>query len=240
MAPPPFRVPDSLLLPSPRRDAEVLLLISTAANARTWYRIDEELGHGMFGTVWKARYYERNTSREKTVAIKFNKRVKQATFKRIQREAFILHSLCGHPNIIEYKHACWDGDLKLILVLEFMAGGNLEEFMADRASTSMNKALPPLSDETAWRFGVQIASAMKHVWKMGIIHRDLKPSNILLSEKTELARITVSDFGLARKYPKKNQSNGLGTELYNGGTRLHEEERDEQNAMAMSTVGTPL
>ena len=54
----------------------------------------------------------------------------------------------------------------------------------------------PLELKELLRIGVQVASGLAAAHAQGLIHRDIKPSNIML--ENELARVKITDFGLAR------------------------------------------
>ncbi|CAM9313296.1 unnamed protein product [Chrysoparadoxa australica] len=79
----------------------------------------------------------------------------------------------------------------MALVMEFMAGGSLSNFIhhhPEKLVTEMTK-----------RLALDVAYAMEHVHACGIQHRDLKPANVLLStEKGEL-RAKVADFGISKE-----------------------------------------
>merc|ERR1711965_129480 len=110
---------------------------STADPSERWYRIDRVLGEGAFSTVVGARYHDhRPPGGEQHVAIKWNHRAKASRFAKLQREAFILRQL-RHKNVVQLREACADAGganaattkRALVLVLEYVPGGNLAEFM---------------------------------------------------------------------------------------------------------------
>jgi [calcium/calmodulin-dependent protein kinase] kinase len=56
-----------------------------------------------------------------------------------------------------------------------------------------NSRCQPLSEDRAWNYFRQLASALEYCHSHGVIHGDIKPSNLLLCEDKE--KIKVSDFG---------------------------------------------
>ena len=95
-----------------------------------------------------------------------------------------------HKNVItfiaEYRKRDPVGQLHLLILTEYCAGGNL------------NKRLTrPSSDLVNFKWMKQCASALTFMHEHGVVHRDLKPENVLLTESED---VKLADFGLARKY----------------------------------------
>lgn len=89
-----------------------------------------------------------------------------------------------HPNIVPIYEVGNDGKYHF-LIMEFVEGGNLRDFLKIR------KKLVPLE---AFRFGVDILKGLEYALRQGITHRDLKATNVLMSS-TGIAKLI--DFGLA-------------------------------------------
>lgn len=129
------------------------------------------------------------------VAIKTIKKCKieaEADLVRIRREVQIMSSV-QHPNIIHiYEGNClklvlivcqslsiriffvvFENREKMVLVMEFAAGGELYDYLSERKV---------LSEEEARRIFRQVATAVYYCHKHKICHRDLKLENILLDE----------------------------------------------------------
>lgn len=107
-----------------------------------------------------------------------------ADFERAEREARLAARL-NHPHVV----AVFDlvaGDDAQWLVMEYVAGVNLSEFV---------RAQGPLTPEEAAPILGQVADALAAAHAAGIVHRDVKPSNILVGPQ---GQVKLSDFGIAR------------------------------------------
>ncbi|KIW89741.1 uncharacterized protein Z519_09898 [Cladophialophora bantiana CBS 173.52] len=105
----------------------------------------------------------------------------------IEREVVIM-KLIEHPNIINL-YDIWENRGELYLVLEYVAGGELFDYV------SGNGALP---EEEAVRLFRQIIAGLSYCHRFNICHRDLKPENILLDSRRN---IKLADFGMAALQP---------------------------------------
>ncbi|KAG2031418.1 hypothetical protein BDR03DRAFT_928036 [Suillus americanus] len=107
----------------------------------------------------------------------------------IDRE-IIMMKLMNHPNILRI-YDVFEGEKELYLVLEYVEGGELFDFLVNRGR------LPPLE---ALSFFKQIVYGLNYAHTFSIIHRDLKPENILIhSLKPPL--IKLADWGMAAFAP---------------------------------------
>ena len=136
------------------------------------YRIEEIVGRGGMGQIYRAR----DTRLNRDVAIKVSIRPFDGRF---QKEALAVGAL-NHPNI------CTLYDVgPNYLVMEMIEGPTL----ADRIQQG------PMPLDEAFRVARQIAEALEAAHEKGIVHRDLKPANIKLRPD---GTVKVLDFGLAR------------------------------------------
>ncbi len=145
------------------------------------YRIEEKLGEGGMGVVYRAR----DLSLNRSVAIKFlsSKVADEDRRRRFQQEAQTASSL-NHPHILTvYEAGALDG--QQYLVTEFIDGWSLREW-AQREQPAARQMLDLL---------VGVADGLACAHQAGIVHRDIKPENILVS-KQGYAKLV--DFGLAK------------------------------------------
>lgn len=103
--------------------------------------------------------------------------------RRFMREALSATSLT-HPNIVDIFDVGEDGNLHY-LVMEYVAGQTLKEFIVSNGPLSPEEALPIMQ---------QLVSAISNAHYNGIIHRDIKPQNILMDHD---GNVKITDFGIA-------------------------------------------
>jgi tetratricopeptide (TPR) repeat protein/predicted Ser/Thr protein kinase len=145
------------------------------------YRLEEKIGEGGMGVVWKAA----DTVLNRTVAIK----VLPADVSRDdnRRKAFLeearLASQVGDAHIVQVYEFGREGDLDFI-VMEYVEGNPLGNLLHGR----------PLPPHKVAHFGYQIAHALSKAHRRKLLHRDLKPANVLVTADGE---VKVLDFGLA-------------------------------------------
>eukprot|EP00049_Salpingoeca_infusionum_P016764 m.347306 g.347306 ORF g.347306 m.347306 type:complete len:654 (+) comp16144_c0_seq30:238-2199(+) len=147
------------------------------------YDIVRSIGRGGEGTVWLI--VQRDTGQE-LVLKKIYLGRKRATSLQ---EANILQQL-HNPYIIRYYDSFMDDmEEHLCIIMEYCAGGNLEEAIHQAEDSNA-----PFNEEAVMVWFVQILLALKYLHSNRILHRDLKTANIFL---TKNSRIKVGDFGIA-------------------------------------------
>ncbi|KAF8549431.1 Pkinase-domain-containing protein [Imleria badia] len=107
----------------------------------------------------------------------------------IDRE-IVMMKLMNHPNILRI-YDVFEGENELYLVLEYVEGGELFDFLVNRGR------LPPLD---ALAFFKQIVYGLNYAHTFSIIHRDLKPENILIHSLSP-PLIKIADWGMAAFAP---------------------------------------
>ena len=147
------------------------------------YEVQEVLGRGGMGIVYKARQLRLN----RIVALKMllaGAHAGPESRGRFLREAEAVAAL-RHPNIVQI-YELGDHEGQPYFTMEFAEGGNL-------AQRSGSVPQPP---REASSLVATLAQAVETAHRGGIVHRDLKPSNVLL---TVDGTPKISDFGLARR-----------------------------------------
>ena len=148
------------------------------------YQLEEEIGHGSMGVVYRGR----QIALEREVAIKVLPKTlaQDASFiARFIREAQIIAGL-NHPNIVHIYDAGQQNKL-LYFVMEYIQGPTLSNLIYLDGTIPQHLAL---------EYAAQIADALDAAYKeRDVIHRDIKPENLMLNR---WGKIKVMDFGLAR------------------------------------------
>ncbi|XP_074358859.1 putative L-type lectin-domain containing receptor kinase S.7 [Apium graveolens] len=144
------------------------------------------VGHGAFGTVYKAFF----TSLGTMSAVKRSKHSHEGKTEFLSELSII--ACLRHKNLVQLQGWCAEKG-ELLLVYEFMPNGSLDD------------ALYPVSDQgltLKWPYRYNIALGLASVLtylhqecEQQVIHRDIKTSNIMLDANFN-ARL--GDFGLAR------------------------------------------
>ncbi|MHC5261256.1 serine/threonine-protein kinase [Streptomyces sp. UC4497] len=164
------------------------------------YLLEEPLGRGATGTVWRARQRETAGAEAavagqpgETVAIKVLKEElanDADVVMRFLRERSVLLRLT-HPNIVRTRDLVVEGEL-LALVMDLVEGPDLHRYLRENG---------PFSPVGAALLTAQIADALAASHADGVVHRDLKPANVLLKWDPDGGAEMypmLTDFGIAR------------------------------------------
>ncbi len=151
------------------------------------YLIDEMLGEGGMGTVYRATHVELG----EPVAVKFLRAEWARTVEyrtRFRREAVILARL-RHPGIVSVLDF---GELEgeLFMVMELVKGLALVDVIHVDGIPMSPLRIGPIFDE--------ILGVLEVAHAANVVHRDLKPENVMLLDTSDrMDRIKVLDFGIA-------------------------------------------
>jgi serine/threonine protein kinase len=165
------------------------------------YRILYKIASGSFGRVYRAD----DPQSGRVVAIKVLRKrwsEDEHAIDLFEREGKLGLTL-QHPNIVEVLAVNQDPVTKqYYIVMEFVEGGNLREFLTVRKKLNAAEALKLIEDA---------ASGIAHAYGCGVTHRDLKLTNVLISTQ---GTAKLVDFGLAGIFTRK------GLELDTGGDKV--------------------
>ncbi len=103
--------------------------------------------------------------------------------QRIRREAEVLQRL-HHPAIVALQDVIDDGD-DLVLVMDYLPGGNLAQRIADHG---------PMSPDQVETLLDRLLDGLAAAHRQGVVHRDIKPANVLFDDQGEAY---LADFGAA-------------------------------------------
>jgi serine/threonine protein kinase/tetratricopeptide (TPR) repeat protein len=147
------------------------------------YLIEEKLGQGGMGMVYRARHV--SMKREialKVVSSKMSKNPEM--MQRFRREVEAAAKL-NHPNIVVAHDASEDAGTAY-LVMEYIDGKDLAAIVKKKGALKISQAV---------NFIHQTAIGLEYAHAQGVIHRDIKPSNLLLDRS---GSVKILDMGLAR------------------------------------------
>jgi len=156
------------------------------------YVLDEKLGAGAFGEVFRAK----NIKNDEILAIKVLNKAKMTSkvLSYLDREVDILQRV-NSEYVVKLK------DLKVTehnyyLVFEYCNGGDLSNYRKFKGGR--------VNEKTARRLIKQIVSGLVSLYSLNGIHRDIKLSNVLLHyptkayEESDEGIAKLCDFGFAR------------------------------------------
>jgi serine/threonine protein kinase len=169
------------VLDRPAWEPEVARL--TAGQRVSHYEIQEKLGEGGMGAVYRAY----DTELRRPVALKVlppEYASDPERRERLLREARAASAL-NHPNIVNIYEVGSDNGVDFI-AMEFIEGKSLGDIIPAKG-LPLGRALD---------YAGQIASGLAKAHATGVIHRDLKPGNVML---TPDGLVKLLDFGLARR-----------------------------------------
>ena len=161
------------------------------------YLLNERIGQGSFGQVYKA--YDLSTGTllaVKQIPLK-DQQLRLSTTDEIE----VLKAI-SHPNALSLFGVRQTIN-NLYIATEFCEDGDLATYLRDHGPPSQAQVTEWLS---------QLLDCLKALHTKGIMHRDLKPENILITRKSTLK---IADFGLSCILGAQQcASTTLGTPLY--------------------------
>jgi serine/threonine protein kinase len=174
------------------------------------YRLQEILGEGGFGTVWRAEQVEPLQRQVALKVIKLGMDTKEVLARfEVERQAL---ALMDHPHIARVLDAGATDQGRPYFVMELVRGLPITRYARERGLDLHQRLL----------LFQEVCLAVQHAHQKGIIHRDLKPSNVLVVEHEGGAIPKVIDFGIAKATTRKltertlftDQGKALGTPEY--------------------------
>ncbi|MGA7992384.1 MAG: protein kinase [Thermoanaerobaculia bacterium] len=145
------------------------------------YLIEEKVGVGGFGTVYKGR----DPFIKRAVAIKTCQSAEEEIKRRFFREAEFAGNL-HHRNITTIYDFGVTDDGTPYIVQEFLTGEDLDKLVKKRNPMPLKRKLAILVD---------VCDGLGYAHAAGIIHRDIKPSNVRILED---GNVKLMDFGIAK------------------------------------------
>ncbi|WP_165224383.1 FHA domain-containing serine/threonine-protein kinase [Aquisphaera insulae] len=179
------------------------------------YLIEELIGEGGMGQVYRARHVSRNRRVAiKTMSASAGGPGGEKAMEYFRREIQALHDMLtpggtNHPCIVEF-YELFQVEGQLQLVMEYVDGKN--------AAAWVRSLGEPLPIESGIRIGELLLSALHYAHSRGYVHRDIKPSNLLIMGPARRPRLKLTDFGLAKSLIDSNVLVNLTRQGEIGGT----------------------
>lgn len=152
------------------------------------YRLDEKIGEGGFGAVFRGVHLRT----QRSVAVKvLRPAMMQNTVEqlaRFRREG-IAACRITHPNAVEVLDFGVSTTGVPYLVMELLRGRTLATLLRDGRTLSLQRTVEIIAP---------VCDALAAAHLAGIIHRDVKPDNVFLHHAAEREIVKVVDFGIAK------------------------------------------
>eukprot|EP00903_Cladosiphon_okamuranus_P017718 g16313.t2 len=196
-----------------RRSRRVEELIKETEISENSIEIDRQfvLGSGGSSTVFFGNYDGVNAACKVITIESDDNREEQR--KSFLREVRNMRRLNKSPRVVRVFGILTSSPRELVLVMEYMAGGDLFSYIRKHRE----QGLPPFSDELTRRLIGDIAKGLAHLHEHDTWHGDLKSLNILLTADN---RASICDFGTshwtAETTTKRLHSQAPGSGGYNG------------------------
>ncbi|KAL2496235.1 G-type lectin S-receptor-like serine/threonine-protein kinase [Forsythia ovata] len=167
--------------------------LTTISNATNRFSIDNKLGEGGFGPVYKVKVHKDGMLEEgQDIAVKRLSKTSMQGIDEFKNEVICIAKL-QHRNLVRLLGCCIQGEEKM-LIYEYMPNKSLDLIIFDQTKSRLldwHKRLHIVNG---------IARGLMYLHqdsRLRIIHRDLKASNILLDANMNPK---ISDFGIARSF----------------------------------------
>lgn len=187
--------------------------------------VGEMIGEGNFSQVHKGFFREShgmgNAQNKNPIPVAVKKctvlDVSEERKKMLMKELRTLSKL--NSKALVGFHGAFLEDDAVVLVMEFMGGGSLEQW--GKANKNSNAAASQRQREAFFAsISYQVLIGLEYLHAQRILHRDIKPGNILLNEK---GAVKLCDFGISSLYGEADhslQSTVVGTSRFMSPERL--------------------
>ncbi len=193
------------------------------------YRLEEKLGQGAFGTVYRGVHQHLDDIRVAVKVFHSDLSGDDAFVGMLRRECMVLHGL-SHPGIVAFRDLVVEQETTAI-VLELLEGTDLLAVLAQRGAQSPDVVVRLLE-------GILEPLAYGH--ERSVVHRDIKPGNVFLCAD---GAVKLMDFGIAKAaHTTRATKSGMiaGTLNYMSAERFEGESPPCADVYAAGLVGWEL
>jgi hypothetical protein len=180
-----------------------------AAKQLGQYALEEKLGAGGMGTVYKARHAM--LRRPTAVKLLDVDKMSDAAIARFEREVQLTSALT-HPNTVAVFDYGRTPEGIFYYAMEYLEGMNLDELV---------RRFGPLPEARVVFILRQVSGSLAEAHAGGLVHRDIKPANIFVTRRGGMQDfVKVLDFGLVKAVDGPEKANVtspnalMGTPLY--------------------------
>jgi serine/threonine protein kinase len=161
------------------------------------YLIEQVLGRGGFGVVYRARHLHMDRPVALKVLLTTYAAAEPSAVERFRREARIAASL-AYPNTVRLFDYGETERGVFYIAMELLHG---------RTLTAMLETEGPLQPARAIHIVSQALYALMEAHAHGIVHRDIKPDNLMLTPLAyDQDHVKVMDFGIAKMVSDEHES----------------------------------
>eukprot|EP01130_Rhizamoeba_saxonica_P016983 TRINITY_DN7993_c0_g1_i1.p1 TRINITY_DN7993_c0_g1~~TRINITY_DN7993_c0_g1_i1.p1 ORF type:complete len:362 (-),score=47.10 TRINITY_DN7993_c0_g1_i1:14-1099(-) len=199
------------------------------------WEVTKEIGHGGFGSIYKATDVDDGT----TVAVKTERRSNKSyldreidAYEKVDGEvgfpSMLWHGECDDLGAAGKKGSC------NVLVMDLLGPSLSDLYYANGKRFSL---------KSVCMLAIQMISRLEILHGYGIIHRDIKPGNFVMGRDKDAGLVSLLDFGLCSYYinnkkkhiPYKENASFRGTHRYasiNAHMKVEQSRRDDLEALA--------
>jgi serine/threonine protein kinase/TolA-binding protein len=200
------------------------------------YHLEEMMGEGGFGEVYRAEQIEPLRRKVALKIIKLGMDTHQV-LARFEAERQALARM-DHPNIAQVYDAGVTERGRPYFVMELVEGIPVLDYCDQRRL--------PLPERI--ELFLQVCEGVQHAHQKGILHRDLKPNNILVSDENGKPLPKVIDFGVAKSLEERltdqtlitMQEAVMGTPMYMSPEQLEQDSSDLDTRTDIYSLGIIL